>query len=63
MYLRTDDIKKITEVLEKFPNVDMIELKQDISSGIGPHTTMHFDTAINGVAGRLEVVVSTVENW
>lgn len=63
MHLHVEDIKKITEVLKKFPNVTMIELKQDTSSRIGFPTTLLFDTEINGIAGRFEVVITTIEDW
>lgn len=63
IHLHIDDLKMMLETLEKFPEVEMVEVKQDNSSGIGSHTTMVIDTTVNGVRGSLEVVVSSVENW
>jgi hypothetical protein len=63
MYLHKDDLKRMLEVLEKFPNVEVVEVNVDNSSGIGSHTTMSLSTEVNGVEGTLEVVISSVENW
>lgn len=63
MYLHRDDLERILEILKKFPDVDVVEVQQDSSSGIGSHTTVKFETEVNGVIGSLEVVVSSVENW
>ena len=63
MHLHRDDIKEMLEILEKFPEAEVVEVVQDSSSGIGLHTTMRLATNVNGVAGTLEVVISSVENW
>jgi hypothetical protein len=63
MYLHRDDLKKMLEVLEKFPAVEVVNVECDISSGIGAHTTMKLETQIDGVSGTFEVVISSVENW
>jgi hypothetical protein len=63
MYLHRDDLKRMLEVLEKFPEVEVVNVESDTSSGIGAHTTMAFNTTINGVEGALEIVISSVENW
>jgi hypothetical protein len=63
MYLHKDDLKRMLEVLEKFPNVEVVEVNVDNSSGIGSHTIMSLSTEVNGVEGTLEVVISSVENW
>jgi hypothetical protein len=63
MYLHRDDLKKMLEVLEKFPEVDVVKVKSDNGSGIGAHTTMKFNTKIGDVPGSFEVVVSSVESW
>jgi hypothetical protein len=63
MHLHRDDLNQMLEILKKFPNVEVVEVSQDSSSGIGSHTTMKLDTEVNGVFGTLEVVVSSVENW
>jgi hypothetical protein len=63
MHLHRDDIKEMLEILEKFPETEVVEVIQDSSSGIGSHTTMRLATNVNGVNGTLEVVISSVENW
>jgi hypothetical protein len=63
MYLHRDDLKQMLEILEKFPEVDVVKVKSDNSSGIGAHTTMKFNTKIDDVPGSFEVVISSVETW
>lgn len=63
MYLHKDELKKMLEVLEKFPDVDVVDVEVDSSSGIGSTTTMRFDTIIDDVAGKFEVEISGVETW
>jgi hypothetical protein len=63
MYLHKDDLTKMLEILEKFPDVETVEVLSDTSSGIGAVTTMRLTTKVNGVEGTLEVVISSVENW
>jgi len=63
MYLHKDDIAKIAEIFERFPNAEVAEIIQDSSSGIGSHTTMVIEAEVNNVKGRFEVVISSVENW
>lgn len=63
MYLHRDDIKKMLEVLEKFPDAETVEVLSDSSSGIGSVTTMRLPVLVNDVSGTLEVVISSVENW
>jgi hypothetical protein len=63
MYLNRKDIEKIKDVLDQFPELDVFELEQDASSGIGSITTMTFAREINGLRGSFEIEVSGVENW
>jgi hypothetical protein len=63
MYLHKEELKKMLQVLEQFPEVETVEVKQDNSSGIGSHITMMFRTTINNVSGEFAVTVSSVENW
>ena len=63
MFLHRDDLKKMLSVLDKFPEVETVEVKQDNSSGIGSHTTMIFDAVMNETSGSFEIVISSVENW
>ena len=63
MYLHRDDVARMMEIFNKFPEVEVAEIQQDSSSGIGSHTTMIIDTKVNDEHGRFEIVVSSVENW
>jgi hypothetical protein len=63
MYLHRDDLKQMLTILEKFPEVEVVNVECDTSSGIGAHTTMKLETQIDGVSGTFEVVISSVENW
>lgn len=63
MYLHRKDIDAILDVLAKFPDVEIFELEQDTSSGIGSITTMKFDVEVNGVDGDFIVEINGVEDW
>lgn len=63
MYLHRNDLIKMLEILKKFPTVDVVEVTSDTGSGIGAHTTMKFNTEINGEQGSFEVGISGVESW
>jgi hypothetical protein len=63
MYLHRDDLKKMLEILEKFPDVETVEVLSDTSWEIGAVTTMRIPTTVNCVTGTLEVEISSVENW
>ena len=63
MFLTRQDIEKIKCVLDQFPDLDVFEIGQDASSGIGSVTTMTFAREINGLRGSFEIEISGVENW
>jgi len=63
MYLHRAELKKMLEVLEKFPEVEVVDVEVDSSSGIGSITTMKFDTEVNSVKGSFEIEISGVEKW
>jgi hypothetical protein len=63
MYLHRDDVSRMMKIFNKFPDVEVAEIQQDTSSGIGAHTTMIIETRVNDEPGRFEIVVSSVENW
>lgn len=63
MYLNRKDIEKITEVLDKFPNVHSFELNQESGGGIGTIIIMTFDQTVNGISGAMSVEISGVEDW
>lgn len=63
MFLHRDDLKKMVELTEKFPNAEYFEVLSDNSSGIGAHVTMKVETKIDDIEGTFEMVISSVENW
>ena len=63
MFLNRKDIEKIKDILDRCPDLDIFELEQDSSSGIGSLTTMTFAREINGLRGSFEIEVSGVEDW
>jgi hypothetical protein len=63
MYLHRAELKKMLEILEKFPEVEVVDVEVDSSSGIGSVTTIKFDTKVNGVEGSFEVEIAGVETW
>ena len=63
MLIHRDDLKKMVEMTEKFPDVEFFEVESDNSSGIGATVTMKVQTKIGDIEGTFEVVISSVENW
>ena len=63
MYLHREDLKRMLEILEQFPDTEVVEVAQDSGSGIGSVTTMRVTTQINGIEGRFEVEISGIEHW
>lgn len=63
MLLTKKDIEKIQSILEKFPDIDQVELEQDSSSGIGSITLMTLFTEVNGTKGSFTVEIAGVEDW
>ena len=63
MFLTRKDIEKIKNVLDQFPDLDLFELEQDSSSGIGSVTSMTFAREINGLRGSFKIEVSGIEDW
>lgn len=63
MILHRKDINKIKEILDKFPNVEVFEVEQENSSGIGSVTAITFAQEINGIRGSFNAEISGVEDW
>ena len=57
MYLHKEDLKKMLEILEQFPKVEVVDVDVDSSSGIGSTTTMKFDTEVNCVKGSFKIEI------
>jgi hypothetical protein len=63
MYLCREDVVKILEIMDKFPEAKSFELLQDNSSGIGSVTELIVHTSVNGLDGAFKTEISGVENW
>jgi len=63
MHLSKEEVLKILEVMEKFPEAGCFELKQDSDSGIGSITTLTVFTEVNGIEGKFTIEISGIENW
>ena len=61
--LHRADIERITDVLKKFPNVEIFELEQQGGNGIGTVLTMTFKENINNLQGSFTVEISGIESW
>ena len=63
MILHRKDIDKVKEILDKFPDVEVFEIEQDSSSGIGSVVSITFSQEVNGLRGSFEIEISGMENW
>ena len=63
MYLCREEVVKILETMDKFPEATSFELLQDGHSGIGSVTSLIVHTNINGLDGTFRTKISGVENW
>jgi len=63
MILHRKDIDRVKEILDKFPDVEVFEIEQDSSSGIGSIVSITFSQEVNGIRGSFEIEISGVENW
>lgn len=63
MYLCREEVQKILETMDKFPEATSFELIQDGHSGLGSITSLIVHTKINGLDGEFKTEISGVENW
>jgi hypothetical protein len=63
MYLCKEEVQKILDTMDKFPEATAFELTQDGHSGIGSITRLIVHTTINGLDGEFRTEISGVENW
>ncbi len=61
--LNKEDLKKILEIMDRFPETNLVDIEQDRSSGIGCITTVRVETEIQGLRGEFVVEISGVEDW
>jgi len=62
MYLCREEVQKILDTMDKFPEATSFELTQDNMS-IGSVTSLIVYTKINGLDGEFKTEISGVENW
>jgi hypothetical protein len=63
MFLCREEVVKILETMDKFPEATSFELLQDSSSGIGSVTSLVVHTKIHDMVGEFKTEISGVENW
>ena len=63
MYLCREEVVKILDTMDKFPEARSFELLQDNTSGIGSVTSLIVHTTVNGLNGEFKTEISGVENW
>jgi hypothetical protein len=63
MHLCRDEVVKILEAMDKFPEATSFELIQDNIGAIGSVTSLIVSTNVNGLDGEFKVEISGVENW
>ena len=63
IHLQRKDLKKISQVLEKFPESTNFWLRESASNGIGTVCTLDVETEINGTKGIFQVEIFGVNEW
>jgi hypothetical protein len=63
MHLSRQDIEKIFETMDKFPDAKNFELKEEGGNGIGTILTLTVDTSVNGIVGEFTVEISGINDW
>jgi len=63
MHLNRTDLRKIADILEKFPSVEHFNLNQIGDNGIGTVTEITFNYEVNAVVCKLTMEISGVDNW
>lgn len=58
-----EELTEILEVLEKFPEVEKIEVEYDNNNGIGYILKISFPYVVNGVATTQTVEITGVDQW
>jgi hypothetical protein len=62
MYLCREEVQKILDTMDLFPEAISFELVQDNMS-IGSTTSLIVHAKINGLDGEFKTEISGVENW
>jgi hypothetical protein len=61
--LQKEELLEILAVLEKFPEVEKIDVAYDNNSGIGYILAISFPYVVNGVATTQTVEITGVDTW
>jgi hypothetical protein len=61
--LFTDEIQKLQEILEKFPEATMVTLTRDTGSGIGYTLTATIPYSHDDLTGEFTTEITGVDNW
>jgi hypothetical protein len=61
--IQKDELKEILAVLDKFPEVDRIDVTYDNNSGIGYILSISFPYVVNGIATTQTVEITGVDQW
>jgi len=63
MYLCREEVVKILETMDRFPEATSFELIQDNIGAVGSVTSLIVYAKINGLDGEFKTEISGVENW
>jgi hypothetical protein len=63
MYILRENVVKIAELMDKFPNAHTYQLETENTSEIGTNMYLIITDNFNGVYGDLKVEVSGVDSW
>jgi hypothetical protein len=61
--IQKEELTEILAVLDKFPEVDTVEVEYDNNSGIGYILKISFPYVVNGVATTQTVEITGVDQW
>lgn len=63
MFITREEVQKISEIMEQFPESQSFKLEQTNHSGIGSVLTLIVHTKVNGLDGTFRTEISGVEGW
>jgi hypothetical protein len=61
--LQKEELLEILAVLDKFPEVEKIDVEYDNNNGIGYILKISFPYVVNGIATTQTVEISGVDQW
>ena len=63
MRLNRNELNKIQETLDKFPDVESFEIIEEGNNGIGSVLSIKFNHKVNDVVATIQVEIAGVESW